>query len=287
MGGDGLGAAGRAWWLWEWLCKLDHKPQGVGNRGSTCEDSGRTPQNNKMNFLHNAYSSRFHFAARLLKEAVQDAFTSYWGINSLDRRLAELMPHARGYFVELGANDGRSQSNSLHFERQKKWRGVLIEPCPTAYMRCVMTRSKDTRIFCGCCVEPEKAGSLIPMEYFNLMSLLGDGSTKSYSNENLEKLRLNQGGEPDLAYRFGSYAYTLTEILEVAKAPNQIDFLSLDVEGAEISVLKGLDFRKFFFRYILVETSQETEVTALLSRHSYKPFERLTSKDLIFKLDRQ
>jgi len=125
------------------------------------------------------------------------------------------------------------------------------------------------------------------MEYFNLMSLLGDGSTKSYSNQNLEKLRLNQGGEPDLAYRFGSYAYTLTEILEEAKAPNQIDFLSLDVEGAEISVLKGLNLRMFSFKYILIETSQEAEVTALLSEHSYKLFERLTSTDLIYKLDRQ
>ena len=238
-----------------------------------------------VKFLRNAYSSRFHFAVRLLKEAIQDAFTEFWGINSLDKRLADLMPYSNGYFVELGANDGRSQSNSLHFERRKKWKGVLVEPCPTAYMRCVMTRSNDTKVFCGCCVEPGKAGSLVPMEYFNLMSVVGDGSTKFYSRQNIDQLRLNQRGEPDLVYRFGSYASTLTAILGEAKAPSQIDFLSLDVEGAEMSVLEGLDFRIYSFDYILVETNQEAQVSALLARHGYRLFEKLASNDLLFKLE--
>ena len=148
-----------------------------------------------------------------------------------------------------------------------------------------MTRSKNTKIFCGCCVEPNKKGALIPMEFFNLMSILGDGSTKFYSKQNLDQLKLNKGGEPDLSYRFGSYAYTLTELLQEAKAPSQIDFLSLDVEGAELSVLKGVDFEIYTFRYILAETSQEPEVTALLERHNYKLLERLTSNDLLFHLD--
>ena len=236
-----------------------------------------------MKIVHNAYSSRFHFAARLLKEAIQDCLKTYWGINSLDRRLAELMPYSRGYFVELGANDGRSQSNSLHFERRKKWKGVLIEPCPTAYMRCKMTRSKDTQIFCGCCVEPANAGNLIPMEYFNLMSVQTDGTSKFSSDENIKELRLNKGGEPDLAYRFGSYSYTLTELLQNAKAPKQIDFLSLDVEGAEIAVLKGLNLSEYAFKYILVETCREQEVSQLLKKQNYSLFEKLTATDLLFR----
>jgi FkbM family methyltransferase len=236
-----------------------------------------------MKTLYNAYSSRFHFAARLVKEAIQDCFRDYWGINSLDRRLARLMPYSRGYFVELGANDGRSQSNSLHFERHKKWRGMLVEPCPTAYMRCVMTRSKNTSIYCGCCVEPEKAGGLIPMEYFNLMSVQTDGGSTFASEGNIEELRLNKGGEPDLAYRFGSYSYTLTQLLQQANAPMRIDFLSLDVEGAELSVIKGIDFNRYSFEYILIETSQAQAVSQLLEVHNYILFESLTKVDLLFR----
>lgn len=238
-----------------------------------------------MGFLARAYDSRFHFAIRLIKEACQDQFRSYWGINSLDRRLAQLMPYRHGFFVELGANDGRSQSNSLHFERHKNWKGVLIEPCPTAYMRCLMTRSNRTKVFCGCCVEPDKQGSLVPMEYFNLMSVQTDGASDYGMQDHLRELRSNAGGEPDLAYKFGSYGYTLTALLEQAEAPSSIDFLSLDVEGAERSVLRGLDFNKYQFRFILVETRQQQAVASDLSAHGYRLKEQLAAADLLFERD--
>ena len=238
-----------------------------------------------MKFLENAYTSRFHFAIRMIKEACQDQFRRYWGLNSLDRRLAQLMPYRHGFFVELGANDGRSQSNSLHFERHKNWKGVLIEPCPTAYMRCLITRSNRTKVFCGCCVEPGKEGLLVPMEYFNLMSVQTDGATDYGTPNNLRELRKNVGREPDFAYKFGSYGYTLTAFLEQAEAPSRIDFLSLDVEGAERSVLRGLDFNKYQFRFILVETRQQQAVASYLSAHGYRLKEHLTKEDLLFEHD--
>lgn len=145
-----------------------------------------------------------------------------------------------------------------------------------------MTRSKDTKVFCGCCVEPNKAGELIPKEYFNLMSILTDKSSKFFSKQNRKQLRLNKGGEPDLSYRFGSYAYTLTELLKAAMAPSRIDFLSLDVEGVELSVLKDIDFGIYTFKYILVETSQEPEVTEILQEHNQELYERIAGHGLLF-----
>jgi FkbM family methyltransferase len=233
--------------------------------------------------LKNQYKSRFHFAARLFKEAIQDLFTNYWGLNGLDARLAALMPYQGGYFVELGANDGRTQSNTLHFERHKSWKGVLIEPCPTAYMRCIMTRSKATQVFCGCCVHPSKAGHLIPMEYFNLMTVQVDGVTRASSKENIERLRLNQGGEPDLAYKFGSYSCTLADMLNIAKSPFFIDLLSLDVEGAEMAVIAGIDFSKYKFKFILVETLEEPVVSEALRPHGYILRECLTDHDFLYE----
>lgn len=236
--------------------------------------------------LKNAYKSRFHFAIRLLKEAFQDLFTTYWGLNKIDVRMAALMPYRGGYFVELGANDGRTQSNTLHFERHKSWKGVLVEPCPTAYMRCLMTRSNAAKVFCGCCVESSKSGYLIPMEYFNLMTLQTDGATMASISDNIERLRLNQGGEPDLSYKFGSFSYTLTEILDTAEAPCRIDFLSLDVEGAELSVLNGIDFNKYRFKYILVETIDVSSVSKVLHAHGYSLRESITDHDFLYEFCR-
>ena len=41
----------------------------------------------------------------------------YFSINDLDKSLEQYLNFERGYFVELGANDGVNQSNTLFFER--------------------------------------------------------------------------------------------------------------------------------------------------------------------------
>ena len=52
----------------------------------------------------------------------------YFSLNSLDKKLEEYLDLDAGYFVELGANDGVNQSNTLYFEKFRGWHGVLIEP---------------------------------------------------------------------------------------------------------------------------------------------------------------
>ena len=68
---------------------------------------------------------------------------------------------------------------------------------------------------------------------------------------------------------------TLTEILGEVKAPENIDFLSLDVEGAELEVLQGINFEKYKIDCILVEHNNEHPKRSnirnlLLSNNYYK-----------------
>jgi FkbM family methyltransferase len=231
---------------------------------------------------HSNYPSRLAMAARLAKEVVRDHFRQYWGLNGLDRRLAQLMPYRNGYYVELGANDGRTQSNTLHFERHKGWKGLLVEPSPTAFQHCVMTRSPRNSIVCACCVEPELSGTLIPMEYFNLKTTRTDRNPDQDLAVALPELRQNVGGEPDLAFRFGSEGHTLTELLDLVSAPSLIDFLSLDVEGNEINVLRGLDLSAYKFRYLLIESRRPEVIGGYLSENGYMLAERLSHHDYLF-----
>ncbi len=228
------------------------------------------------------YPRRLAMAIRLAKELLRDRLRRYWGINGLDRRLAQLMPYRDGYYVELGANDGRSQSNTFHFERHKGWRGLLVEPSPTAFQHCVMTRSPRNCIVCACCVEPELAGELIPMEYFNLMTTRTDRNPDQDLATALPQLRQNIGGEADLSFRFGSEGRTLTELLDAAGAPRLIDFLSLDVEGNEINVLRSLDFARYKFRYLLIESRRLEAVSEHLFKNGYHLAERLSHHDYLF-----
>jgi hypothetical protein len=53
-----------------------------------------------------------------------------FGLNELDVKLANHIRFRRGFFVEVGGNDGISQSNTAYLERYLGWRGLLIEPIP-------------------------------------------------------------------------------------------------------------------------------------------------------------
>ena len=57
-----------------------------------------------------------------------------------------------GFYVELGANDGISQSNTLYLEKNLNWRGVLVEPNNRNYLKCVQNRSELNAIFHNACV---------------------------------------------------------------------------------------------------------------------------------------
>ena len=83
-------------------------------------------------------------------------------------------------------------------------------------------------------------------------------------------------------FEFGAIAATLTELLDKANAPSIIDFLSLDVEGAEFDVLNGIDFSKYKFKYIIIEVRDFERINNFLTKHHYKFIEKLSELDYLF-----
>ena len=74
---------------------------------------------------------------------------NFYALNELDKKLLKYLDYDNGYFVELGANNGVNQSNTLHFELEKNWSGVLIEPTPHNYLECCKNRRPENHIFCN------------------------------------------------------------------------------------------------------------------------------------------
>lgn len=93
----------------------------------------------------------------------------YFALNGLDRKLEKYVEYDNEYFVELGANDGVTQSNSLYFERYRAWRGLLVEPAPQNYIKCVKRRSTRSSIFCAACVSFDYKPEFVRIAYSNLM----------------------------------------------------------------------------------------------------------------------
>jgi FkbM family methyltransferase len=140
-----------------------------------------------------------------------------------------------GFYIELGAFDGISQSNTAFFEFKRNWKGILIEPSKGSYELCKKNRPNSI-VYNYCCVSND-----YKEEYIS-----GDFNNITMASVNGNRLKSN-----DLV---SVQAKTLEKILtETINETIKIDFISIDTEGYEFEIIKGLNLDKFRPKYMLIE----------------------------------
>ena len=205
----------------------------------------------------------------------------YFSLNSLDKKLEEYLDLNDGYFVELGANDGVNQSNTLYFEKFRAWHGVLIEPYLPNFNRLIRNRSSANFCKNAACVGPSYTDEKVTLAYSNLMtSTLGITSEIPNPVDHAVSGERFWGGK---TFVFETQALTLNSILIEAKSPKTIDLLSIDVEGVELEILKGVNHSEFKFRFICVESRRFGVISQYLLEQDYIYVESLSSHDYLFQ----
>ncbi len=204
----------------------------------------------------------------------------FFGLNNLDEKILKYLNYQNGYFVELGANDGISQSNTLHFELYKNWNGILIEPIKLKFNQCKLIRSKNNKYYNCACVSEKFNKETVEIIYSNLRTVTNDYKNLINPKHHINKEDLNIYENHD---NRSVSARTLNSILKDANAPKLIDFLSLDTEGYENEVLGGIDYNEFKFKYIMVETKDFEKTNEILTSKNYELVEKFTYHDYFFK----
>jgi FkbM family methyltransferase len=208
----------------------------------------------------------------------------YRGLNGLDRRLEPFLDVSRpGYFVELGANDGVMQSNTYFLESLYGWRGLLIEPALNRFIALVANRTQDGNTFaCAACVPFDYQGEFVRISYANLMSV-SRGLSLDLDNPDTHLETARQFfGPGETVVDFGAIARPLQGLLEEAGAPHLIDLLSLDVEGAELAVLQGVDHSVFRFKHMLVECRDVSRFEEHVIPWGYERVAQLSVHDYLY-----
>lgn len=201
-----------------------------------------------------------------------------FALNQLDLKLQPYIDFDAGFFVEAGANDGISQSNTLFFERYRNWSGILIEPIPELAEKCRFNRPKC--VVENCALVPfDYADKLVEMRYCNLMSLI-KGSMRSEEEEESHIVRGCAIQAVD-TYDLRVPARTLTSVLDQYKVEG-IDFFSLDVEGFELGVLKGIDFDRHRPSLMLIEARYRDEIDSFLAP-VYEAIAELSRHDVLYR----
>jgi FkbM family methyltransferase len=205
----------------------------------------------------------------------------YHSLSRLDIKMLKYINYNNGYFIELGANDGISQSNTFFFERYKNWKGLLIEPIPSKYLECKKNRSIKNFIFNNACVSFGYRKKFVKMIYSNLMTtslnLENDINPSKHIRLSRKFLKNNEK-----TFHFSAKAITLNKLLKKSGAPKVIDFMSIDVEGSEIEVLKGIDFFTYNFKYILVESRNIKKINTFFLNKNYILKKKLSHHDYLY-----
>jgi FkbM family methyltransferase len=201
-----------------------------------------------------------------------------FALNELDVQLERFLDFDNGVFVEAGANDGISQSNTYYFELYRGWTGLLVEPIPVLAQLCRRYRSR-ANVEQVALIGPQDPARAVTLRYANLMSVV-KGGMKSRAEEDAH-VQAGMRLQKVETYEIDVAATTLSALLD-KHGLQRIDLLSLDVEGYELNALKGLDLSRHRPRYILVEARYRAEVHAYLAG-KYELVAELSHHDLLYR----
>jgi len=167
-----------------------------------------------------------------------------------------------GFFVEFGATDGREKSNTCLLEGSHAWNGILAEPFTRWHSelaanrraridhRCVWKESGRQLEFVATADNPEYAG---------LEARAFDDAAADMRKQSGERVLVQ--------------TVTLNDLLREHRAPQHIDYLSVDTEGSELDILQAFDFNRYRIDLISVEHAfnegKRRALRELLQGHDY------------------
>lgn len=185
-----------------------------------------------------------------------------WSQFGEDLVIRDILGLQAGYYADIGCNDPEKWSNTFLFYLHG-WRGLLVDANADLIARCRHRRPQDTSV---CCLISDQEGT---------------GEIEIYDEHALSSGRVEHNAsrrsQATLLERRTVPTQTLTQLLAANNAPADLDLLTIDVEGMDMLVLRGLDFHRYRPKLIVVEdidfdpiSPDRSEVYQLLIGNGYR-----------------
>lgn len=188
-----------------------------------------------------------HFLKNILKRIYSFLTWDQWvnrswsqeGEDMVLRRIFE--KKTNGFYVDVGAHHPKRFSNTYLFYR-KGWSGINIDAMPGSMTAFNRMRPRDTNIEAGI---SDTEGTL-DYYVFNEPALNGFSSELSVQRDHADSsFHVKQVIKVKVQPLYQLFAQHVKD--------RSIDFMSVDVEGLDLQVLKSNDWNKYRPQYVLAE----------------------------------
>lgn len=195
----------------------------------------------------------FAYAAPRCRDAQGQLFQDLWALYELDGK-------RDGYFVEFGATNGITMSNSWVLEKNYGWRGIVAEPNPDYHDR--LARERD-------CIIDHRCVYSRTGEQMNFLC------TEKSMFSRLEAINPEDHNEDTMRATNRPVTVetiSLNDLLDEHGAPDEIDYMSVDTEGSEFEILQAFDFERRRVKLFTVEhnfTPMRATIHELMTARGY------------------
>jgi FkbM family methyltransferase len=173
----------------------------------------------------------------------------YFSQNGQDRVIADIFfpKFQHGCFVDIGAHDGVTASNTCYLERERQWRGLAVEPVPGNFAK--LAADRKCQVLQACVAETEGQTEIMVVEgSADVLSGMATHFRREHSAR-IDREIAQHGGSKSMT-RVDCYRLdTLLDRFDI----HEIDYLSIDCEGADLAVLRSIAFEKVLIRAITIE----------------------------------
>lgn len=184
-----------------------------------------------------------------------------------------------GIFLDIGAHDGKSLSNTLFFEKELDWSGICVEPMPEVYEKLKNTRN------CKClnvaATNTNKEDIFLRIKGYSEML---SGLLSEYNESHLKRIDFELqkfgGSKEEIKVK----CVNVTDML-LENEMTYIDYCSIDTEGNELKILEAIDFDKINISFFSIENNTgKSHIKKFLKTKGYKIIKLLGCDEIYQKI---
>jgi FkbM family methyltransferase len=238
---------------------MRHSLFDVARQARYKQGDGHTRENTMLDKL------RWYLAKKRRRHHLPKGVYSQFG---QDAFIAEHFKQKRGgVFLDIGANDGVTFSNTLHLEQALGWSGIAVEPHPEVFEK--LKKARTCHLFNGCVSDRDGSLRFLAVSggasELSTLSVVEDAGDEHHQAL-LDRMLAQYGGEKRVVEVPCLTPASLLRRFGV----DRIDYLSLDTEGCEMQILRSFDFAACRVEVVDVENREGAGLFDWMTANGYR-----------------